>query len=114
MTSPANRVLTTAREIAEKIGYPIKNILEDDHIYHSSETILLQIIKKTGDEIGSLMLFGHNPGFTDLANLLGDQWIDNIPTCGIVAMEFDVENWRSVSPKGGRNLFFDYPKKVSH
>ena len=45
LTSPANRALTTAREIAEKIGYPIKDILEDDHIYHSSETILLQIIK---------------------------------------------------------------------
>ena len=114
MTSPANRAITTAREIAEKIGYPEANIRENDGIYHSSETTLLEIIKKTDNSINELMLFGHNPGFTDLANLAGDQWIDNIPTCGIVAIEFDVNSWRSIKPKSGRNLFFDYPKRVKH
>ena len=113
LTSPANRAQTTAREIAEKIGYPTENIRENDDIYHGSENTLLRIIKNTENGINELMLFGHNPGFTDLANLLGDQWIDNIPTCGIVAIAFDVENWSTVTSGTGRNLFFDYPKKIS-
>ena len=112
MASPANRALTTAHKIAEKIGYPVEDIRENDGIYHSDDDTLLEIIRSTDDEIGELMLFGHNPGFTDLANLLGDQWIDNVPTCGIVAIEFDVDSWQSVIPEGGRNLFFDYPKRV--
>ncbi|MDN5216448.1 histidine phosphatase family protein [Fulvivirgaceae bacterium BMA12] len=112
IASPANRALTTAKKIAKEIGYPVESIRENDQIYHSSEATLLQIIKDTPDNIQGLMLFGHNPGFTDLANFLGDQWIDNVPTCGIVAIAFDVESWTSVAPKTGKNLFFDYPKKV--
>ena len=113
LTSPANRALTTAREIAEKIDYPLEGIHENDDIYHGSENTLLAIINGTDGNVNELMLFGHNPGFTDLANLLGDQWIDNIPTCGIVSIQFDVENWSAVTPGTGKNLFFDYPKKIT-
>ena len=112
IASPANRALTTARKIAENIGYPVEDILENDDIYHGSENTLLQVIKSADGDVNELMLFGHNPGFTDLANLLGDQWIDNIPTCGIVALGFDVTDWSEVTPGTGRNLFFDYPKKI--
>ena len=112
MSSPANRAITTARKIAKKIGYPKEAIKENERIYHGSEHTLTEIIRSTPNDIGELMLFGHNPGFTGLANMLGDQWIDNIPTCGIVAITFDVDNWQSVAPQIGKNLFFDYPKRV--
>lgn len=114
LASPANRAITTARKIAEKIGYPEAGIRENDKIYHGSEAELMDVIKATDNSIGELMLFGHNPGFTDLANLLGDQWIDNIPTCGVLAIAFEVDNWKEVAPKNGRNLFFDYPKRIMH
>ena len=56
------------------------------------------------------MLIGHNPGLTDLANDLGCD-IDNIPTCGIVEMEFDTDSWAHVDDVDPACVDFDYPKK---
>ena len=48
---------------------------------------------------------------TNLANRLNDIEIDNIPTCGIFAIEFDTKSWRKVSEKTGSFISFEYPKK---
>ena len=60
------------------------------------------------------MLVGHNPGFTDLANYLkeADYYISNVPTCGVVAIEFATNQWQAITKNSGRMLFFDYPKKA--
>ncbi len=112
LSSPANRAITTARTIATEIGYSLENIKEDRNIYHASEVSILEIIKQQDDEIASLMIFGHNPGFTDLASILSGRWFDNIPTCGIVALKFEVSKWSEVSAGNGEILFFDYPKNI--
>lgn len=112
LASPANRALSTAVAIADAIGYPNDKIKTDEDIYHAGETQLLSIINNVKNEVGQLMLFGHNPGFTDLANILGNEWIDNVPTCGVVCLEFDVELWSEISPKTGTIKFFDYPKNT--
>jgi phosphohistidine phosphatase len=58
------------------------------------------------------MLFGHNPGFTYFANLLCDINIYNIPTAGIVAIDFQVDRWQDTEMGMGDLVFFDYPKKT--
>ncbi|MEZ4856135.1 MAG: hypothetical protein R2812_06650 [Gelidibacter sp.] len=36
------------------------------------------------------MIFGHNYALTAISNLLGNVFIDNLPTCGLkVAINFD-------------------------
>ncbi len=111
MSSPANRAHTTALNIAEKIGYDKDKIRLNRKIYHASEAELLFLINEVEDDFNTLMLFGHNPGFTDLANILGNDWIDNIPTAGVVCLEFGVDSWKEIKPKSGKTLWFDYPKK---
>ena len=51
-------------------------------------------------------MFGHNPGFTWAANQLANLDIDNIPTCGIVAMSFSVDSWSEVDFGKGKLIFF--------
>ncbi len=111
VASPANRAYNTALAIAHEIGYPSDKIEQNRDIYHASEAALLSVIQQINDESNSLMLFGHNPGFTDLANILGNDWIDNIPTAGIVCIEFNTNQWSEISPKTGVTKWFDYPKK---
>ena len=50
-------------------------------------------------------------GTTELANILADANIENVPTCGIVRMELAVDHWRDAAPGRARLLEFDYPKK---
>lgn len=111
LSSPANRALTTCREIARQIDFPKGSIQTDHGIYHAGTRTLLDITRKTPDSIESLMMFGHNPGFTDFANQLAGTDIFNIPTCGIFACSFDVDHWQDVAEGKGRMVFYDYPKK---
>ena len=80
----------------------------EEKIYEASLKMLLEVVHELDDSDSSVMLFGHNPGLTSLANYFGAK-IDNLPTCAIVAFEFDAEHWDEV--KKGRLLFYEYPKK---
>lgn len=112
LSSPANRALSTCRVIAGAIGYNKQKIVTDKAIYHASKNSLLDVVQQVSNENNSLMLFGHNPGFTDFANELASTDIYNIPTCGIFACEFEVESWKDVGVGKGNLLFYDYPKKI--
>lgn len=113
ISSPAKRAFSTAKKISEAIGYPNKSIEIDDRLYHGSSNSMLAIIHQLKEKINSVMLFGHNPGFTDFANTLCGINIYNIPTAGIVAIDFGVDSWAEVDYNIGELVFFDYPKKIS-
>jgi phosphohistidine phosphatase len=112
LASPAKRALNTARRIAKIMGYPKDNIRTDRRLYHPDEETILSIVQGLKDKLDHVMLFSHNPGLTDFANTLmeGTNVIDNVPTCGVVALQFEVDSWTEVNWGQGKLLFFDYPK----
>ena len=110
ISSPAKRASKTAQIIAEQIGYYKKDIIYSEEIYEASSRELVDFIKKIDDKYNSVMLFGHNPGFTMLNNFLSKHYIDNIPTCGIVALEFN-NTWKEIDKNTAKMIFFDYPKR---
>ena len=111
VTSPAKRARSTAKLLAKKMGYAKEEILIDDELYHGSDDMLIDIVRKLPDSSESAMLFGHNPGYTYFANQLCNINIYNIPTAGIVAIDFHVDSWQDVDFGKGELVFFDYPKK---
>jgi phosphohistidine phosphatase len=112
VSSPAKRALSTAKRIAEALKYKKDDIKADRRLYHADEETILTVIKELKDNRNVVMLFGHNPGLTEFVNSLmdGSQDIDNIPTCGVVAFQFNIERWTDVDWGKGKMLFFDYPK----
>lgn len=111
ISSPARRARETAELFADAIEYKIEKIQFEQPIYEASLDDLMNIIHNIEDTYDRIMLIGHNPGFTELANHLTDKEnIDNIPTCGILGIEFDVNSWKKIESKKGKFLFFDYPK----
>ncbi len=111
LSSPAERAVTTARTVAEGIDFPIEKIVQDEDIYLASGEDLLSIISQSDDSIERLFLVGHNPGLTELANHLGDRPIDNMPTCSIYSLVFEITSWKEILFRKGKTEFFDYPKK---
>ncbi len=111
ISSPAKRAIDTIRIVAEEIGYPKKRIKENREFYEAGMNDLLDVLHRVDNVHNDVMLCGHNPGLTDLSNFLADCRIDNIPTCGIVCMDFAVDSWSDLTRGSGRLVFFDYPKK---
>jgi phosphohistidine phosphatase len=112
ISSPAVRALTTAETIAEEIGYPGDRIQIAEAIYLGGTAAILDVVSDLDDSLNHVMLFGHNPDFTDLVNTLTGSHIENVPTCGIARIELETDSWKDLGTTAMRLLDFDYPKRV--
>jgi phosphohistidine phosphatase len=111
ISSPANRAAMTARMLADAIRYPLDKIQYSETIYMSDKHVLLQFIGNIDDSVNQAMVIGHNPGLTELANCIGDQPIDNIPTGGICRMDLKITSWKEAREHGAKLRFLEFPKK---
>lgn len=112
ISSPAVRALTTAKIMAEEIGYPPDEIIVDERLYGADIPEWLAVIRGLDDALEHVLLVGHNPGLTDLVNDLSPDGVDNVPTCGVVEMTFDVETWTRIGSVEPTAVDLDYPKSA--
>jgi phosphohistidine phosphatase len=111
ISSSAVRALATAELVTQEMGLPWDEIQIEDDLYHATEIEMVEIINQQDDYIDGVMLFGHNPGMTYLVNDLSDLDLDNLPTCGVVVMQFDADSWSEIGDKLAVTAEFDFPKK---
>lgn len=111
ISSSAVRALSTACALAREIGFPEDRITATGALYLASARELLEIIRQAPAGTGTLLLVAHNPGLTDLANQLDEVRMDNMPTSGMLCVEFDAPGWTEVQPAEAQFGWFDYPKK---
>lgn len=111
ISSPAVRALHTAIIFARVINFPAEEIIINQDFYMADPSETLRIINETDDSRKSLMIFGHNPGFTELANYLSGMDIENIPTSGLVHLTFSTSKWKDISRKNLSGELFDVPTK---
>ncbi|WP_312135661.1 SixA phosphatase family protein [Sphingobacterium sp.] len=70
ISSSANRAKQTADIFCEILGYPLTDILETREIYEAHFTDILRIINNVPNNVENLLVFGHNPGLSNLTNYL--------------------------------------------
>lgn len=111
ISSTAKRALATAKAFAK--SYDLKNnqLTEDKNLYHADVENIYGAIFGIPDEFERVMLFGHNPGITDMANLFSDHFIENVPTCGVVRLDADIDHWNQFSPGNTQLNRFYFPKQ---
>jgi len=112
VSSTANRAKLTAQRFITEYkneGHHFDEIYTDA-LYHASVNQILQVVHELDDKYKCCVLFGHNPGFTYFADHIDAKGIENVPTCGITAFDFEVQEWKDVSPENGSMEFFIFPK----
>lgn len=114
LASPANRTRETARIIAEKIDFSLSHIQFQDDIYNASVEDLLGILMHVPNEIHTLILVGHNPGITMLANYLGEAHITTMTTASACALSFEMENWNDLTMAEAKLKFHYDPHLNGH
>jgi phosphohistidine phosphatase len=112
VSSPSVRTYTTAAMFARKYNYDTKQIDLQQGIYHSPMQNYLEAIHQLDNVHQVVLLFGHNPGITDLCGHISDHEFENVATCGIVALQFDIDKWSVVKEQSGKLLFYEFPKQV--
>lgn len=117
ISSPANRALSTAQLIAEQWGYDVEGIIENQALYWFDYDVqaIVDIIEQIPDHHQSAMLVGHNPTFTHLGNrLLGRHQFDEVPTCSVICLAYDTDNWQDISGIKPELAFYVYPRLIDN
>lgn len=113
LSSPAERALATAREVADALGYPREFLQTDPALYLASAERLLEIVSLQDDTFRDLMIVAHNPGLTDLANVISDHPVDNLVTAGVMVIDLPISQWQEVLDGGrGHCVLYDTPKNL--
>jgi phosphohistidine phosphatase len=111
ISSTATRAFNTALIFSRTFDFDMRCFGLEKEIYESTSERLNAIIKELDDDKNSLMLFGHNPAITNICNELGeDLFFDNVPTCGIVSLTFNISSWKTLALKTGILDFYQFPK----
>jgi len=109
LSSSAKRAKLTADGLAENIGYS-GNIKYSDALYMAEPLEIIRIIKEIKDKYDTVFIIGHNPETTELTDLMQDDYIDNVPTLGIVALNVSIKHWKKIKAEKVKLDFFIYPK----
>jgi phosphohistidine phosphatase len=112
ISSHAVRAYETALLVAQGLGYPEEKIVTERKIYDGYYDRILDVIYGTTNQVDSLMIFGHNPTITHLANLFLHPGIELIPTSAVVAISFPTDTWEKIPSTEGRKEFIVYPKML--
>ncbi|MDD3597561.1 MAG: hypothetical protein PHE23_14140, partial [Sulfuricurvum sp.] len=99
------------KAFAKALSYPSDSIRFEHDLYACDVETILSIIRGVEDSVDTLMVFGHNPEFTECANLITGGNIDNIPTCGVVEMRLKNDSWENIGENSAELRSFDVPKK---
>lgn len=111
LSSPANRAIETARIFAKGLGIRPKKIAQDDALYGGLDPDeFLALLKTLDDKHDTVMVFGHDPDFSEFAKHLVEGFGETIPKCGIVACELNRKVWRTIRAGDGRLVLFGHPE----
>lgn len=111
LSSPAIRALHTADIFVRVFEIKYSKLIIDGRIYGSGVGVIKKLIGEQDDDLNRMMIFGHNPDFSELATVLSGKSYIDIPTCGLVRLDFDAPTWGTISKDNLKAISIDFPKK---
>lgn len=97
VTSPARRTEQTADIVAQELGLPARYVLREEGLYLASAAELLKIVQATGPRIAHLMIIAHNPGVSELAQVLApEEEATQLPAAGLCSIAFETSDWQAI------------------
>lgn len=109
ISSTASRAFYTALFFCDQMKIDEGRIRLSQDLFHAGPAQIIHEIRKA-PKCNTLAVFGHNPGFTLAVNALTNTNLDNLPTCGVFGISFDIDRWSEVKEGSGKKLFYYYPK----
>ncbi|MDU8886965.1 histidine phosphatase family protein [Yeosuana sp. MJ-SS3] len=109
-SSHAKRAADTCDIFVENLGISTKIVQISDKLYDFSGDNVVSFIKSLDDSLQTVAIFGHNYALTSIVNTYGDKYIDNVPTSGLVMIDFNIDHWKNLSK--GQTVLVLIPKDL--
>lgn len=120
LCSPALRARKTWKLVAKELGGAPKVLLEQDIYDFGDGEDLLNSLRRYANGAASVLLVGHNPSISKLAQRLaqkGDKRLRSqletkYPTAALAVITLDVSPWAAVAEGAGTLVRFVRPKDI--
>jgi phosphohistidine phosphatase len=109
-SSPANRALSTCKIFTNNLNIDVEEIVIEEDLYDFTGNQVVTFLKNLNQNYQNVMIFGHNHAFTSICNIFGNSFIENLPTSGLVVIDFDVNLWKDINK--GITRFTIFPRDL--
>src|SRR5881398_1654963 len=97
LASPARRTQQTADIVARELSLPARRVRREEALYLASASDMLELVHGTGPRVAHLLLVAHNPGVSELAQLLLRQHSTaGLATAALCSIAFDAAHWAAI------------------
>ena len=109
-SSPANRAMSTCNIFSSNLNFDNEKIEIKNDLYDFDGNQVTHFLKGLDKSHHNVMIFGHNHAFTSICNIFGNSFIENLPTSGLVVIDFDVNSWSEINK--GSTRFTIFPRDL--
>lgn len=110
--SSALRTKQTVEYFCGPLKYDFNKIVFDMRLYESSAAEYMQVVREVDEKTETLVLVGHNPSITDFVNLFLKNTIYEVPTTGVIWLEFESADWEIYPTTPCKLMHFLTPKTI--
>lgn len=101
VTSSARRAQQTMELLGEGLGLDNPRVLVEDVLYEASVRHFLEYVNNLEDNFNKVLIVGHNPSISYLAEYLTKADIGDMTPGSIAVIRFDLASWKLVSENLG-------------
>jgi phosphohistidine phosphatase len=110
LSSTANRAKATSEFVLEALKMSGENIQFDEEIYNASTRTLFSQIANIDNKFTSVILVGHNPSITYLAEYLTKNEIGDMTPAGLAMIQFGNSKWSEIQEGSGELVRYICPE----
>lgn len=114
VSSPAARALATAQYVADALGMDRGTIQQEPKLYLADLPTWRTVMNDLPQTVKSVALFAHNPGISECCEWLTGSGTGELPTCAMVRIDMEVDEWKALSKGTGTIRWYDFPKRHPH
>jgi phosphohistidine phosphatase len=111
VSSPAKRARKTAEYFFKEAKLSESCFILKSELYHAHPAVFFEVVEELDDNYNCVAIFSHNPGITAFVNQLCPVRLDNMPTCGVFAVNIHTAKWKDFRKAEKDFWFFEQPVK---
>ncbi|MBK9174828.1 MAG: histidine phosphatase family protein [Flavobacteriales bacterium] len=112
VSSDAVRALSTAKSFKQELRMDGNRFRLEPKLYHASVQTIAQVVAAFPDDCQRAMIVGHNPGLSEAVLYFSSENIGELPTCGLVRIDFVADEWKATGRDLGTLVWFEQPKRI--
>ena len=95
-SSSAKRAVQTAHILADNLHYPKDDIITKEELYLTSQEEYFNILVEQSDSVNSIMIIGHNPEITNVAQFFVSDFTSYMQTGACFCFDFKADSWTKI------------------